>query len=239
MQNNKNPVQSRDGGASMQKSEGISYQEALGLLKNGHTVKLPEWGGIWFQIGDKIFVFTKDGELLDTPDHETYGKRDDWTLKLDTVRDIPIKFVKTLRQRADNTLDYIKTALPKNRETSLAATSAQLGFMWLGLLLADLGAANPYPKSSDPSSPVIEPHADKAIADHLAFINELPDETAKVKALRAEIQLTVDMIKYITGWGGYTHGNSIWPAMGNFIEAKLWLGQELNNIRIAQEGQKS
>ena len=225
--------------SSFRAFENLPYSEALIRLKEGSLVKLPEWEGFWFPVGGKIWVFTKDGEILDTPDHETFGVRNDWTQVVGP--EILTHFIKTVRVRIDSIMNHIKADVTPSREASLAYTAAQLGFMFLGLHLGALGAANPYPKSTDPSSPVIEKHADKAdqYTDYLgknAMI--FPDETAKVKFLRLELQNHLDFITAVCKETS-SQGPFYWAvALDKLIEAKLWLGQCLNNIRVASEQQK-
>ncbi len=214
--------------------QNLTHEQALEYLKEGRPVKLPEWDGFWFPIKDKIMVFTKDGEILDTPHHDVYGERKDWTTVI-PLESIPVRFVKVLRTRIDTIISHIKADVSPNRETSLAYTSGQLGFMWLGLFLGDLGAANPYPKSMDASSPQIEKHADKAEGDYLTTPDWAGlDETAKVKSLRLELQKHIDYVEFI-GKFARTKNQPWAVAIDKLIEAKLWLGQQLNNIRVAQE----
>lgn len=224
---------------TFRKYENLTHEEALQYLSEGTAVKLPEWGGIWFPIKGKIFVFTKEGEILDTPDHATYDSKENWTVAIndELTVDLPVKFVKALRRRIDTILTHVRN-LSGNRELSLSATSIQLGFMWLGLYLADLGAANPYPKSSDPSSPVIEKHADKAEDDYLRSVlmgDKSPIPYVEIiKTLRKELQLAIDMIIFISN-GRPVPQNAYAVAIDKLIEGKLWLGQELNNIRLNEE----
>lgn len=232
-------------GAQYRPYENLSFAQAQEYLSEGIAVKLPEWGGFWFPIGNeghrKIYVFTKEGEILDTPDYETYGQCNDWTCVIATGEggwpEFMIPFVKALRRQIDAIRDVVE--LSKNREKSLASTALQLGFMWLGLYLAELGNANPYPKSMDPTSPVIEKHADKAGGSPLQYIKELygDDYTAQIKALRAETQTVVDMVLFIAKYIP-TSRTPQYVACDHLTEAKLWLGQELNNIRIRQQEQE-
>lgn len=224
--------------ASFRKYEGLTYDEALKYLKEGTPVRLPEWQGIWFQIGEQLFVFTRDNEILDTPHIDKYSPRNDWTTSTGDVPELPIRFVKALRKRADSLLIHINSGeAGKSREISLAATSLQLGQMWLGKELEELDAQYPYPESSDPKSSVIEKRTDQADVDSFTYITGLETETARVKALRNDIQVLLDMADFAgRAW------NRRKPAWGvacdKFIEAKMWLGQQLNNIRLASEAGK-
>lgn len=67
---------------------------------------------------------------------------------------------KTWRQELDATLQKVKEAPRKSRNRSLAITHLEDAIMRLGMDLKDLGTANPYPNSKDPSNTIIEPTAD-------------------------------------------------------------------------------
>jgi hypothetical protein len=56
----------------------MNIQEALSVLLDGGKVKLPEWTGYWFREDNKTKVFTKTGDILDTPNLENYSMRTDW-----------------------------------------------------------------------------------------------------------------------------------------------------------------
>jgi|SRR6188768_932186 len=59
--------------------KGMTFEEADELAKKGLLISLPFWGGFWFRdiFSQKLLVFTKEGEILDTPD-ESYKEREDW-----------------------------------------------------------------------------------------------------------------------------------------------------------------
>lgn len=74
--------------------KGLTYADAEKHLQLGQLIKLPEWGGFWFnniKTGE-TFVYTKDGEILDTP-HEEYKERNDWQIvdPLDVSDDVKEK----------------------------------------------------------------------------------------------------------------------------------------------------
>ena len=67
----------------------MNLSDAYQQLKIGKKVKLPEWSGYWFisettsaltPFTETIRVFTKDGDVLDTPWIEKYKDRDDWEI---------------------------------------------------------------------------------------------------------------------------------------------------------------
>lgn len=67
-----------------------------------------------------------------------------------------------------------------------AEAHVQEAFFWLGKCLASLGQPNPYPQSSNPGNPVIEPPAD-AHSRH-ANLEDVSDFTALIKSMRKCIE---------------------------------------------------
>lgn len=78
----------------------------------------------------------------------------------ETETDYYIRKVKGLRQDLDHVLQRMKYPEKPTRERALAITKVQEGIMWLGMNLKELGAANPYPESYNPSNTIVEPTAD-------------------------------------------------------------------------------
>lgn len=62
------------------KIAGLDFTEAMSALADGHKVRLPEWTGYWFQQGNDIKVFSRTGDILDTPHWKFYGMREDWSI---------------------------------------------------------------------------------------------------------------------------------------------------------------
>lgn len=70
----------------------MTFQEAREAMFNGSKVRLSDWMGFWFIPGqlaemceghlsdDYIRVFTRDGDILDTPNIDRYKNRDDWEI---------------------------------------------------------------------------------------------------------------------------------------------------------------
>jgi hypothetical protein len=56
----------------------MNFSEAESLMMAGRKMRLPEWTGYWFYFNGQIFVYTRTGDVLDTPDFETYMHRTDW-----------------------------------------------------------------------------------------------------------------------------------------------------------------
>lgn len=63
------------------KQVGLTYAEAIEALGEGYSVRLPEWTGCWFpDENGKVCVFTRTGDILDTPNHAHYTMREDWQI---------------------------------------------------------------------------------------------------------------------------------------------------------------
>jgi hypothetical protein len=61
-----------------QKKHNLNYQEAMEALGKGYKVRLPEWIGYWFKEDDKVKVFNRTGDILLTPDYDSFNMRNDW-----------------------------------------------------------------------------------------------------------------------------------------------------------------
>ena len=220
------------------------------FLKDGNSktaVKLPEWKGFWLKAGEEVFVFTKDGKLLNTPDYEKFGDRKDWEL-VEFGKDelgIETDFIKVIRKRIDLIINKIDSLLSNSRVKSLSITSLETAFMWLGLELGAIGSPNPYPKSMDKSSPVIEKATDKADQELDLLFEALGglDETAVTKALRLEVQRTTNILRAYFATtnvrrkffdGSYPVNMAIDRELTN---GKLWLGQQLSHILRQQQNE--
>ncbi len=154
-----------------------------------------------------------------------------------------VLFLQSMRKRIDCISGKIDRLLSASRPKSLAITSLDQAFMWLGLELAAVGNPNPYPTSMDKSSPVIEKPTDKAETEESLFLEKLGglDETGVTKALRLDIQRTIDILRvYFTNQnstkkvvaGSYPINMSV---DANLVNSKLWLGKQLNHILKTQE----
>lgn len=52
---------------------------AVQRILEGKRVALPEWAGYWYLGKDhRIWLYTKDGQILDTPSYGLYAQRRDW-----------------------------------------------------------------------------------------------------------------------------------------------------------------
>lgn len=62
------------------KTTGLDFTEAMAALADGFKTRLPEWTGYWFQRGKDIAVFSRTGDILDTPNWKHYAMREDWQI---------------------------------------------------------------------------------------------------------------------------------------------------------------
>jgi hypothetical protein len=63
----------------------MNINEALSVLRDGGKVRLPEWTGYWFMENGKIKVFTRTGDILETPNFDNYSMRQDWVVADDKL----------------------------------------------------------------------------------------------------------------------------------------------------------
>lgn len=245
---------------------GLGPQLAIDALAAGKAIALPEWEGFWF-LAERtgVIVFTKEGQLLNTPMYDEYLMREDWSIvdgKMGSLVDPSNpsqSFIKAVRVRLDEIRDLVEGG-SQSREKASASTAIQLGFMFLGLYLKQLGSDSPYKSSFNTGSSVIEKHADKASDSEVypvMFEGSLPmlqvvmrgkytgrpiefDETTIVKALRKELMTIQEFInfahvKFAAKTSGRPGSHSLFLAADEIAKAIMWLGQWLNNIRLVQE----
>lgn len=68
-----------------------NFAWAMQHLLEGEKIALPEWAGYWYLGEDaRIYLFTKDGQTLDTPDYAKYASRTDWKI-YDTFNELQLK----------------------------------------------------------------------------------------------------------------------------------------------------
>lgn len=165
-------------------------------------------------------MITKFGNSSDETKSDTY--------KPAQVKTTNHKKVKEIRMFADHLLIQSKR-LSSTREISLAYTNMQRGFMWLGVVLSDINEPNPYPESTNTASDKIEERTDQA-KDSPDMFEGCPDpldRTACVKWFRLQLDVIMNRVDFPQAW----HDSQL--ALDAFQEAKMWFGQELNNIRLA------
>lgn len=146
--------------------------------------------------------------------------------------------------------------LHSSAEITLAKRAVELSKMWFGEVLSLMNEANPYPKSLDPVNKVIEPqaeHTDNTFWDKFVKaerelqgspteILELT-EISRVKSLREELvnlfkKIEDEIADRLPGVDGKMKFMCE-KASSNLLEAKMWLGRELNRIHERQTATKS
>jgi hypothetical protein len=225
------------------------YKLKIEPAVGGRYMKLPDWEGFWFIVSGRVYVYTKDGQFLDSPYFDRYAEMVGWEY-IPLTQDQSIKFVKDLRINIDTVYKIADQYLSQGRELSTFKSEMQWAFMWLGYVLGELGDVSPYKTSFDPKSPVIEPHADlgtEPIKDyfHTVMIG-FPDETARVKYLRAQVSVYINALSWLfqgvvfldlpyTERQLLPYVNSGGVAVVHLSQANMMLGQQLNQIRLAAE----
>lgn len=147
--------------------------------------------------------------------------------------------IKQIRLRIDTCVNST-TFLKQGREVSLCYTKLQLGKMWLGKLLGTFGNATPYPQGDNAQSKHIEPKAEHTLENYSSEWSQYDNETQKVKHFRAEIQKIVEDLNVVLNECEMTDTDSPLYAVQTKLsleEAKMWLGEVLNTIFVAEKMQ--
>lgn len=155
-----------------------------------------------------------------------------------------IEQVKSHRIEVNKIINTIRT-YPTNRELALAITSAQMARQWMGKMLGTLNTKHPYPESTNPESPVIEPMAEDT-KEMLDNYNGTRPRTAVIKELRKHCETLIDGpnglkdMAQISVWDD-DHIQAIYAmqAFVNLTQCKMWLGEELGRIRNEEQAFKN
>ena len=136
--------------------------------------------------------------------------------------------IKSKRQEVDALLKATENMV-KSDETQRSYLSVRRGLSWLGKSLQALGTPNPYPKSTDSKSKVIEERADQS--EYTVSIDTLTP-IGVVKKFREAIQEFSDWCDVIKS---QVPNNSnltfaLTESVVSFTDAKMELGWELNRI---------
>lgn len=229
-------------------NELLNGKAAVDAIFSGHALSSPKHhhrGLFWFNFNGNYICHLYEGPFLSDIVMEIIQSDEFHVVEM--TSEMAIVFVKRMRIGIDQLLSAVTEELKLNRETAIVKTELQFAFMYLGYLLGEIGAANPYPESFNPKSPVIEKHADKA-PDYISLGAELNllDETGKVKLLRKMVSMYLDCIGWLSQHvliakvplkykvpHPYVDISS--EVAKHLLNANLFLGQQLNNIRIASE----
>lgn len=148
------------------------------------------------------------------------------------------KGIVKLKASSQETFIIAKSARikPPSEETIEAHKAIQLSKMWLGQVLNDMGAENPYPNSTDATNDKIEPTADVSDKDY-NFDNT--DHILMVKELREDLSQEIEWLKMLYGEAPGTElppentpffASHIVASLRSLEESKMWLGMELSRI---------
>lgn len=107
------------------------------------------------QITDELSFMEKFGELMIEK-----SKNIERSITKEQEYDFQVKFNKLCRKEMDIILQAIKGSERTSRARSISMTKLEEAIMWLGMDLKELGEANPYPDSKNPSNTKIETTAD-------------------------------------------------------------------------------
>jgi len=153
--------------------------------------------------------------------------------------------LKLIRVKIFALITILRTDSVLERELALAITSLQRSRMFLGKVIEELFPGNdPYPESINPESDVIEPRAD---AEQYTYppIDPLMTRIGRIKLLRKYIEELVEDIKnhnlVAPNFTDLVSDNELagvfyTTSLISLAEAKMWLGEELGNIRDRSSG---
>lgn len=126
--------------------------------------------------------------------------------------------------------------LRSSREVALAKTHFQEAKMSLGKVLGYIGAANPYPESKNPNSPVIEKTADTAINTKLPH----QDIVANIKAVRQLADTISHSLEILVLPADRSDKCQLFyeDCFLQVNKGMMWLGMDLGRIRDEEEAAK-
>lgn len=160
----------------------------------------------------------------------------------DDLQALEKEFILKIRKVIDLTLNSFHLILP-SREVSLAKTSLQLGFSWLGESLKYLGSTSPYIESENPASNKIEPLADHTESNLSGEFYKIEQtQTARIKCFRQELSAVIKNLKENVSNNVILNRdceNCLNYALKALVETKMWFGWELGRIRDLKEGKNT
>lgn len=141
--------------------------------------------------------------------------------------------VRGFRKLIDSLFLSAKTLTP-SRAVSSAITAFETSRMFAGLILADLGAENPYPESSNPASSKIEDRTDVGVIldseglDGIGYIK-------KLRALSADLITETSIFVDANPASGMIEFISKTEMVKGLMLGKMWLGARLGEIKDAEK----
>ncbi len=159
----------------------------------------------------------------------------------------PTQSIRNFRIQIDILINSIPLLKP-SAEVTLAKRELQRCKMWLGKALSEFGSPTPYPESENPKSPVIEKQAEHTQEDLYPIFKDQIHEhdqskrnIAYIKCMRAEIEKQVEKFDELPEPQDADDREKyllfITTAYTALVESKMWLGEELNQIRLKEQNQ--
>lgn len=149
-----------------------------------------------------------------------------------------VEKVKIIRVSIDGLIEVVKSHLERwSDETGYSIKALNLGKMWLGKALGELGESNPYPESTNPQSDKIEPTADVA-KEKVEFSDiDMSNQVAVAKKIRSEIKsMENDLSQMFAPNNTSTDlGTFVNQSRLALIEANMWIGMKLSDLREHKE----
>jgi hypothetical protein len=128
------------------------------------------------------------------------------------------------------------------REIATAKTNLQRAQMFLGKMLGSIGEKTPYTESNNSDNEIIEEPVDKA-PGAIKYPDGVDTTIKKIKFIREEIEIVVQQINATIGMYDKVideydilSASFLVTVMTALTEAEMWLGQELNNIKLNTHG---
>ncbi len=146
--------------------------------------------------------------------------------------------IKDFRLIADMMINSTQYLI-QGREVSLVHTNLQRCKMWLGKALGELGNPTPYANSENPANSIIDKQAEHTESSlGLKFQKLEQTHTARVKYFRTVCQNYIDdfnMFINTSESAGKKYDLYLQQSLLAMEESKMWLGWELDRIRVHLE----
>jgi hypothetical protein len=150
---------------------------------------------------------------------------------VEKVKEIRVN-IETLIQVADELGDY-------NDDVKNGIRALRLSKMWLGKALGEMGLETPYKNGDDVTSQKIDPKSDVAVLldDEVWGDIDMMNQISIAKTLRSEIEKQLHALGDIFGFNVVVHdlGAFVNYSRMHMSEAKMWLGEFLNAIKVRND----
>jgi len=184
-----NEIQRKSEVAEEKPTAGITFEEAEILMGLGELIALPEWGGFWFKNLNvenleerETLVFTKEGEITNTP-FEEFKERNDWitvdaTPEQQEILDEYFAYIEV----PTNEIDIVVTQETLDMNPKLVAEGIEVGET------ITIDAAEDFPVWVNPEIEVVD-------KEELKAIETIPTE----KSEEPNVEVILDKLSIVTG----------------------------------------